>query len=63
MLLQSLVAEDDLEALEGEGQAIPFSGSGLVTDERVLPVIAMGKGSLAIFQKGACTDSLNVCHK
>ena len=41
MLLQSLAAEDDLQAIEGEGPGSPFAGSGLVTDERVLPVIAL----------------------
>ena len=55
MLLKSLVAEDDLEAIEGEGQAVPFGGSPLVTDERVLPVIAMGKGFLVeLFHR--CAD-------
>jgi len=55
MLLKSLVAEDDLEAIEGEGPAVPFGGSPLVTDERVLPVIAMGKGSLVEFFR-RCAD-------
>ena len=51
MLLQSLAAEDDLQAIEGEGPGSPFAGSGIVTDERVLPVIAMGKGSLLAILK------------